>query len=95
MSRARQATTPEPKWLAKGERDDSDRLIANVANVLLALRENPVIATSFALDEMRRASMVLKPIPGRGGRSKDIRFGCASVHWPPCSIGRSTTSAPR
>jgi predicted P-loop ATPase len=73
MSRARQATTPEPKWLAKGERDDSDRLIANVANVLLALRENPVIATSFALDEMRRASMVLKPIPGRGGRSKDNR----------------------
>ncbi len=72
MTRNRRAAT-EPRWLANGERDDGDRLIANVANVLLALRENPAISTSFAFDEMRRTSMLLKPIPERGGRSKDNR----------------------
>ena len=70
MSRARKVTA-EPKWLDDAIRDDRDKVIANVANALLALRENPALCDCFSYDEMRRTVMLTKRIPSKPARMGD------------------------
>jgi predicted P-loop ATPase len=48
-------------------KDDRSRLIPNVANVLTILRENDQMTGVFAYDEMLCATMLMKPLPARGG----------------------------
>ena len=68
MSRARKSTA-EPEWLDDAIRDDSNKIIANVANALLALRENPALCDCFSYDEMRRTVMLTKRIPSKPART--------------------------
>ena len=61
----------EPKWLEDAIRDDRGNIIGNVANALLALRENPALSDCFAYDEMRRTIMLTKRVPSKPARSGD------------------------
>jgi predicted P-loop ATPase len=69
----RRREVDEPKWLEDAIRDDRGHIIGNVANALLALRENPAISECFAYDEMRRTVMLTKRIPGKIARQGDNR----------------------
>ena len=53
----------EPEWFAKAVRDDMGNAVANVANALLALSNDPAISTCFEFDEMQRDVMLVRPIP--------------------------------
>ena len=61
----------EPKWLEDAIRDDRGNIIGNVANALLALRENPALSDCFAYDEMRRTIMLTKRVPSKPARRGD------------------------
>jgi len=50
-------------WLKDAQRDDKGRPVANVANAMLALRNAPEVAWSFAYDEMLAAPLLLGPLP--------------------------------
>ena len=69
MSAARDKS--EPAWLEDGVRDDRGRLIANLANAMLALRSDPALSNCFARDEMLRDVLLIKELPARGSRSAD------------------------
>lgn len=62
MARTRRIND-DPAWLDDGVRDGGGRLIANLANALLALRNDPAIVGCFARDEMARATMLVKALP--------------------------------
>src|SRR5271170_8448871 len=59
--RKRRTQTPPPDWLAKAIVDERGRIVANVANVLLALRSAPALCGIFTFDGM--ASMVVLSLP--------------------------------
>jgi len=65
--KTRRAPRPLPKdaspWLADCLRDDKDRVIANLANLMIGLRADPNIVTTFAFDEMAQAPLLLEPLP--------------------------------
>ncbi len=79
MSRVRRRReVEEPRWLDDAIRDDRGHIVGNVANALLALRENPAISECFAYDEMRRTVMLTKRIPGKTARQGDNRVHATS-----------------
>jgi predicted P-loop ATPase len=63
-TRKRRQNTDEPEWLKGCVRDDGNRVVANVANVLYALRNAPEIVDVFAYDAMRCAAVIKKPLLG-------------------------------
>ncbi|MGD0186803.1 MAG: virulence-associated E family protein [Roseiarcus sp.] len=71
MSAARKRS--EPAWLEDGVRDDRGQLIANLANAMRALRNDPALSTCFARDEMLRDVLLIKELPATGSRSADNR----------------------
>jgi hypothetical protein len=61
LSRARNATNTS---LREGYiRDEKDRIVPNLANVLIALRTAPDLADAFAYDEMERAPVLMTELP--------------------------------
>jgi predicted P-loop ATPase len=66
---------PEPKalapWLAGAVVDDRKRVLANLANVMVALRTAPEICDSFTYDEMLRAPLLVRPLPAIEGSPDD------------------------
>ena len=56
------AVTVEP-WADDAIRDDQGRVVANLANVMLVLRQVPGVAECFAADDMLAAPMLLRPLP--------------------------------
>jgi predicted P-loop ATPase len=65
----------EPDCWEDGVRDDRGRLIANLANAMLAMRSDPALSTCFARDEMLRDVLLIKELPARGSRSADNQPG--------------------
>jgi predicted P-loop ATPase len=61
LSRARNAanTSLQDGYI----RDERDRIVPNLANVLIALRTAPDLADAFAYDEMERAPVLLTALP--------------------------------
>lgn len=55
---------PPPGWVAGCQLSDKNEPIANVANVMVALRAVPEIGGCFVLDEMRQQIMLAQPVPG-------------------------------
>ena len=51
-----------PNWLAHCQRDAKGRLLSNLANAMLGLRNDPAISDMFAYDEMFCAEMLIKNI---------------------------------
>lgn len=52
-----------PHWHQLLLRDEKGRIYANVANVLVALRNDAVFKTAFAFDEMRQDAVLLQALP--------------------------------
>lgn len=50
-------------WRKEWQRDDKGQPIANLANVLHALRCDPALADLFAFDEMQGVVVISKPVP--------------------------------
>jgi hypothetical protein len=54
---------PRAPWLAECQTDKEGEPRANLANVMLGLRSDPALAGMFALDEMLRAPLLIRPVP--------------------------------
>jgi predicted P-loop ATPase len=52
-------------WLAGCQTDSNAEPRPNLYNVMLAMRDDPRIRDLFAYDEMLRATVLQKPVPGR------------------------------
>jgi predicted P-loop ATPase len=52
-------------WLDHCQTNEDGDPIANLANVMLALRDDPTVSGLFSYDEMLRAPVLLYPIPAR------------------------------
>ena len=52
-----------PPWLQACMRDDRDRIIPNLANLMIALRADPDLAHAFAFDQMLQTGVLLRPLP--------------------------------
>jgi predicted P-loop ATPase len=50
-------------WLGDCMRDDKDRVIANLANLMIGLRSDPRVTRAFAFDEMMQTTMIVRPLP--------------------------------
>jgi predicted P-loop ATPase len=51
-------------WIVNALKDMRDEPVANLANVMLALRSAPQVKDCFALDEMQMGVMLVEPVPG-------------------------------
>jgi hypothetical protein len=51
-------------WLAHCQRNGEGNLRSNLANAMVALREAPELEDRFEYDEMLRAPLLVKPLPG-------------------------------
>ncbi|MEJ0019741.1 MAG: VapE domain-containing protein [Acetobacteraceae bacterium] len=56
--------TARHQWLAHCQRNSEGNLRSNLANAMVALREAAELQDRFAYDEMLRASLLVKPLPG-------------------------------
>jgi predicted P-loop ATPase len=63
--------TGDKRWLDRCMTDDQARPIANLANVMLALRSDPAVSGMVALDEMQCAPILLHPVPRHGAQRED------------------------
>jgi predicted P-loop ATPase len=54
----------EPEWLAQCMRNSKGAPLANLANILIALRGEPLLKDCFAYNEMLEISILVKPLPG-------------------------------
>ena len=54
------------EWLAHCQRNSEGNLRSNLANALVALREAPELQELFSYDEMLRAPLLMKSVPGAG-----------------------------
>jgi Virulence-associated protein E len=52
-----------PPWLQACEKDDRDRIIPNLANLMIALRSDPDLANTLAFDQMLQAPVLRFPLP--------------------------------
>ena len=52
-----------PPWFGELRRDERNRVIADLANVLIALRREPMLVDAFSFDEMQRSEMLDAPLP--------------------------------
>ena len=53
-------------WMAHCQTDNDGKLRSNLANALMALREAPELQGLFSYDEMLRAPLLVKSVPGAG-----------------------------
>jgi predicted P-loop ATPase len=56
---------PQPLWFRKLQRRQNGEPLPNLANALIALREDARWRDLFGYDQMQRASMLLQPVPSR------------------------------
>jgi predicted P-loop ATPase len=56
----------ERQWLAHCQLNSSGNPQSNLANALVALREAPELQGLFSYDDMLRAPLLMKPVPGAG-----------------------------
>lgn len=54
----------EAQWLRQCQKNDDGDPISNLANAMLALREDHCLANAFGYDEMERAAFVVGRLPG-------------------------------
>jgi predicted P-loop ATPase len=57
--------SPEPEWLKEAQRDRDGDPRANLANAMRALRAAPELSDLIAYDEMLRAALLVRPVPGK------------------------------
>ena len=67
QNRKRKARIPREGWLARCLVDDRSRIIANLGNALVALREDPHVLGAFAFDEMAQETKLMTPLPAAPG----------------------------
>ncbi len=53
-----------PTWLDSVQRSEQGEPLGNVANAMLALRQDSGLNCAFAYDQMQRAGFVVAPLPG-------------------------------
>ena len=53
-------------WLQRCQKDERGQPLANLANALLALRDDLKLSDTLAFDEMERSAMVVAALPGDG-----------------------------
>jgi predicted P-loop ATPase len=56
--------TDESEWLARCMRDEKGRILSNLANVMIALRDDSVLRDMLAYDEMYAGEVLLREIDG-------------------------------
>src|ERR1700722_6739598 len=54
---------PREGWLALCLVDEKGRVLANLANVMIALRADPSLEGVFAFDEMAQSAVLMRPLP--------------------------------
>jgi predicted P-loop ATPase len=62
-AKARRSRADSAPWLKDCLRDERGRVVANLANVLIALRSAPELVSAFAVDEMLCAPLVMTELP--------------------------------
>ena len=53
-----------PDFLRSGCLDETGKLVPNLASAMAALRDAPELTECFSYDEMLRAAILVKPLPG-------------------------------
>jgi predicted P-loop ATPase len=61
--RPRKARPPLEGWRASCILDDKGRIVANLANAMIALRADPAVDDTLAFDEMEQAARLMKRLP--------------------------------
>ena len=61
---AKPQSSGEADWIALCQRDKNGKSLSNLANVMIALRNDQDPSQSFALDEMLQAPMLMQILPG-------------------------------
>lgn len=61
----RPARMPRPGWIKNCQKNQNGEPLPNLANGLLALREDARLRDLFAYDEMLRAAILTQPVPSR------------------------------
>jgi hypothetical protein len=83
----RKARKPRPRpalpdWAERCIKDDMERIIPNLANVLVALRALPEVAEAFAYDSMLKVTILRKELPvapgGESASSGPFRDPCVT-----------------
>jgi predicted P-loop ATPase len=54
---------PREGWLALCLVDEKGRVLANLANAMIALRADPRVESVFTFDEMAQTAMLMRPLP--------------------------------
>ena len=54
------------EWLCQCAKDGRGEPISNLANTMIALRNDPALKDAFAFDEMQRAPLLMRPIATDG-----------------------------
>lgn len=65
LRRIWEKTAPEPEWLQEAQRDREGEPRANLVNAMRALRAAPELYDLVAQDEMLRAPLLMRPVPGK------------------------------
>lgn len=65
-NRANGKTPSSVDWLGKCETDKQGRPFPNLANAMIALRNDPAVKDAFAYDEMLCAAMLMHPLANEG-----------------------------
>ena len=66
-SSARRSRPKEAPWLKRCIKDDRDRIIPNLDNIMVALEAAPELAGCLAFDDMSRTTVVMKRLPDAPG----------------------------
>jgi predicted P-loop ATPase len=61
---AKAQSSGEADWIALCQRDKNGKPLSNLANAMIALRNDQNLSQSFALDEMLQAPMLMQILPG-------------------------------
>jgi predicted P-loop ATPase len=67
------ALTEAAPWLADCQCGGKGQPLSNLANILVALRNDPMLRDLFAYDQMLQAPILLKPLPGKQLDNFEVR----------------------
>jgi hypothetical protein len=73
---------PRADWISRAQRDRQDEPRPNLYNAMLALREDARVSDLFSYDDMLRAAILTRPVPGGALNAENEPFQPRPVRDP-------------